>query len=235
MAYTYFQIPDPRAGQVSPQTIRAAKAQSLIPSEVAAYATWEDRLQSIWMAPESEGDSFKGWRWNPAITTGLAAGPYFYVALARTATGAIRAIDLTAAGWDSDETWRFANPGVVQFYRSHPGVYPLVPALAFYTAGNSPDDREAVRMNFGKDLAGRSVALPDPPVDYPLGSFLHDPTGPCRIAYFDGHWHCGQSGDFADKGVPEGSLNFQARCTFRSDYALRFNSAGQPEAFRYIV
>lgn len=232
MGYNYYTIPDPVRGPVTIPSVKDAKSVNLIPSDVYAAANWEHRLTDAWVAPEYVGASFKGWRWNRGVTDPNAPDHFFYVALARKEDGSLDLLDLRDPAAMSDSTWRYYGTGVAQFYQSHPGTYGLIPKLAFKAVPKA----EALRMNFGADLTGRPVKLTEPAVDYPLGIFLPDETGPCRIAWFDNAWHCGNSSDYSDKGILDPALSFQARCTWRSDYAVRYDvGTGVCSAFRYIV
>ncbi|MCC6344192.1 MAG: hypothetical protein IT166_18460 [Bryobacterales bacterium] len=184
-AMKFFPIPDPRSGGVTKQMLADLRQAGILPNNIGAFASEQNWIEATGVGAPSDGAEAKYWRDNATIWQNTT-DTFRYLMIDRAPDGGITRMPLNF----SDSTFSIYSLETAQFYRQYAKHFPVIPRLVLKTMNRY----DAGRMNFS----------PGPPVDYPLGILLADPTGPL-----------------------EGF-----RATFPSNMALRFNPQnGQPEAF----
>lgn len=154
----FFSIPDPRKGGVTKEMLADLKQANVIPHNIGAFASATHWIESVGVAPPSEGQNPKMWRDNATIWS--AGDTFQYLMLERAADGQFLrwAINFSGATFD------YLSPGAASFYHQYAKHFPIIPRLVLKTVNRY----EAGRMQFAQGNGE----------DYPLGILLDDETGP---------------------------------------------------------
>jgi hypothetical protein len=154
----FFPIPDPRKGGVTKEMLADLKQANVIPHNIGAFASASHWIESVGVAPPSEGATPKMWRDNATIWS--AGDTFQYLMLDRGADGQILRWPINF----SDPAFDYLSPGAAAFYHQYAKHFPVIPRLVLRTMSRY----ESGRMQFGPGNAE----------DYPLGVLLEDETGP---------------------------------------------------------